>query len=114
MKTPKTRVHFDTIVEVLEHGNWSAVQHSTNFSDRGLFIETIAPLPVESKISVRIKFQGDPIYIELSGVVRWARHRPDDEGRRAGMGIEFTGTEEQFASLERKVANYSRHRKTTT
>lgn len=65
---------------------------ATTLGGGGLFIETAAPLPRDTRVEVRFRLAADAQTHRVSGRVVWC-HTPASSGgigRATGMGIEFT------------------------
>jgi c-di-GMP-binding flagellar brake protein YcgR len=74
---------------------------SKTLSVGGIYISTAQPLPIDTKIFMRIHFdqQGEE-YINVEGVVRYAQPK-------RGMGIKFINLrEEDRKKIEARVENY--------
>jgi uncharacterized protein (TIGR02266 family) len=83
------------------------VAYSTNLSKGGLFIETGAPLPVGTALSLRLRLP-EGTTMDVDGVVAWIRARPSDDGRPPGMGIELGTPDERYGTVvDQIVARFS-------
>lgn len=58
----------------------------------GAHIQTTEPPRLDARVRVQLSAPTAWDPLDLTGVVRWARMRPDDEGE-AGFGVEFDGVE---------------------
>jgi uncharacterized protein (TIGR02266 family) len=62
----------------------------TRLATGGVFIATTSPLPVGTKIALRIHIEESDSEIEVDGVVVSTNLSPDFEAGRKGMGIRFS------------------------
>lgn len=75
-------------VEVLA-GEQRTVATTRNISLGGVFVETTAPLPLQTRLQIRFRIPTQPEPIEVSGEVRWVE--PGEGDQLPGMGIRFQG-----------------------
>jgi uncharacterized protein (TIGR02266 family) len=75
-------------VEVIA-GNQTHTATTGNISLGGLFVETSAICPLQSRVQVRFRIPTQPEPIEVSGEVRWVEAGGPDQA--AGLGIRFQG-----------------------
>jgi uncharacterized protein (TIGR02266 family) len=75
-------------VEVLA-GELRTVATTRNISLGGVFVETTAPLPLQTRLQIRFRIPTQPEPIEVSGEVRWVE--PGEGDQLPGMGIRFQG-----------------------
>jgi uncharacterized protein (TIGR02266 family) len=75
-------------VEVLA-GERNCTATTGNISLGGLFVETNATFPLQTKLQVRFRIPTQPEPIEVSGEVRWIE--PGGPNQPAGLGIRFQG-----------------------
>ncbi len=55
----------------------------------GLFLDTVAPLPVGTAVHLEFELPGRPEAIRVDGLVVWVREGFDPKGYSPGMGIQF-------------------------
>ena len=72
-------------------------EFTRNVNEGGLFIETEAPPPMETRVALEFKLPGSDAPIRARGRVTWIRGASPEEGP-AGMGVEF----EQLGSEARQ------------
>lgn len=72
-------------------------EFTRNVNEGGLFIETDAPPPMETRVALEFKLPGSDAPIRARGRVAWIRGASPEEGP-AGMGVEF----EQLGSEARQ------------
>ena len=75
-------------VEVIA-GNETRTATTGNISLGGLFVETSAIYPLQSRVQIRFRIPTQPEPIEVSGEVRWVEAGGPDQA--AGLGIRFQG-----------------------
>jgi type IV pilus assembly protein PilZ len=75
-------------VEVLV-GEDRHVATTRNISLGGVFVETTAPLPLQTRLQIRFRIPTQSEPIEVGGEVRWVE--PAGEEQLPGMGIRFQG-----------------------
>ena len=85
------------------------IEHTTNISRGGIFIETEHPLPVGAQLAIQFDAEGSEGAIELEGEVMWVNAwRTDGENPNPGMGIRFTnlsdGDRETISSIVKAIA----------
>ncbi|MGB6992878.1 MAG: PilZ domain-containing protein, partial [Thermoanaerobaculia bacterium] len=75
----------------LQHGGDKPTESSftSNVSMGGLFVQTLKPKPVGSKLRFELRIQSDAPPIKGFGEVRWIRVRDQGRGAPAGMGIQI-------------------------
>lgn len=79
---------------------------SKDVSTGGVFIRTSAPLPVGTRVRLRLALPGDALPVALDGVVEWERGLHESESGPAGMGVSFeNASPELVAGLRRLVAD---------
>lgn len=79
------------------------VAYATNLSRGGLFLETGTPLPVGTRIGLRLRAP-DATAIDLTGIVAWVRPASVSEGHAPGMGIEFETPESAYGPVVDQIA----------
>ncbi len=72
-------------------------EFTRNVNEGGLFIETEAPPPMETRVALEFQLPGSEEPIRARGRVAWIRGASPEEGP-AGMGVEF----EQLGSEARQ------------
>ncbi len=83
---PRLRAHFGFELRD-ERGSGAAMKtHAADISGRGCYVETLVPLPLGTPLSITF-------WIDSDKIVTSAMVRSSDPG--VGMGIEFTGLNEQ-------------------
>ena len=75
-------------VEVLV-GEDRQVAATRNISLGGVFVETAAPLPLQTRVQIRFRIPTQSEPIEVGGEVRWVE--PGGAEQLPGMGIRFQG-----------------------
>lgn len=55
----------------------------------GLFVDTVAPLPVGTPVSLEFALPGQTALVKVEGQVVWVRPEFDPKGFSPGMGIQF-------------------------
>jgi type IV pilus assembly protein PilZ len=75
-------------VEVLV-GEDRHVATTRNISLGGVFVETTAPLPLQTRLQIRFRIPTQSEPIEVGGEVRWVE--PASAEQLPGMGIRFQG-----------------------
>jgi type IV pilus assembly protein PilZ len=71
-----------------------ALEHATNISRGGIFIQTDDPPPLESKVQVELQLPGDPVAVLTNGIVV---HRQLAVGGKApGAGVQFVDASDGF------------------
>jgi type IV pilus assembly protein PilZ len=75
-------------VEVLV-GEDRQVATTRNISLGGVFVETTAPLPLQTRLQIRFRIPTQSEPIEVGGEVRWVE--PGGGEQPPGMGIRFQG-----------------------
>lgn len=83
-----SRVKKEVKIEVRDSESMT-LSTTRDISNGGIFISTPEPVKVGSELEMSIQRPGSDS-IAFKGVVRWIREDGSD-GRKAGMGIEFTG-----------------------
>ena len=68
-----------------------------NISERGLFIRTQNPLPIDSEIEVKLYFPDIEKPFNFVGVVRWVREAAAEVP--AGMGVELKNPDKKNLKL---------------
>lgn len=66
-----------------------------DISAGGVFIETDAPLPIDSPCALRLTLPGDTVVMDMQGRVVWTKQ--SSNSFPAGMGIHFTNMDPQHA-----------------
>lgn len=68
---------------------------TSNISEGGLFVATEALCDVGTELEFEFALTGDPPPMKVRGIVRWVRESNDfTSDVPAGMGIEFTGLDD--------------------
>jgi uncharacterized protein (TIGR02266 family) len=80
------------------------VAYSTNLSKGGLFVETSAPLPIGTSVTLRLKTPHSQA-CEVEGMVAWIRAEARGPGQPAGMGIDVETPPEQYGSVVDEIAH---------
>ena len=65
-----------------------------NISKGGMFLRSESPLRPGSQLRLVFSLPGNPVLFDIIGEVRWVRRAKRGQG--AGMGIEFTGLDENI------------------
>ncbi len=81
--------------------------YTKNISKGGTFIKTERPLPVGTNFIFKLYVPRIDQALDLRGQVRWTKKQGDtehaDQGPEAGMGIRFSGENEQLERVARIV-----------
>ncbi len=78
----------------------------SNLSSGGVFISTVSPLPIGSKVELKIKISQTGAEIELPGVVVSNNAGPDLSTEKRGMGVRFSElTPEMLEQIHALYAN---------
>jgi uncharacterized protein (TIGR02266 family) len=75
----------------------------TNVSHGGVFIKTVSPLPIGTKLRICIRIAETEAQIELPGVVVSHHVGPSWDTREAGMGVAFVATDPEIAKQINKL-----------
>jgi len=70
---------------------------SSNFSESGLFLRTIKPLPVDTQVEVSIELPDNTVS-RLKGTVRWSL-KSAMKTARSGMGIEISENDRHYVNF---------------
>lgn len=85
----------------IRHAKEARKYYAVSLSEGGIFVRSIEPLPVGSKVEVSIKLKG-PKPISLKGQVIYQKDVYTDVFKSlAGMGIEFKGVVKKHAKMLR-------------
>jgi uncharacterized protein (TIGR02266 family) len=79
------------------------VAYTTNLSKGGIFVDTTAPLPIGTVVSMRLRAPNMPP-CELHGTVAWLRPESTGPGQPAGMGIVIDTAAEQYGAVVDQIA----------
>ncbi len=87
-----------------EEGGNFLYEYSKNISAGGIFIETRTPLPVGTTVEMRFQPPGASGVIDVVGKVVWVNpYREGEENPNPGMGIQFTGLDDEQRDLIAQV-----------
>jgi len=75
----------------------------TNVSHGGVFIKTVSPLPIGTKLRICIRIAETEAQIELPGVVVSHNVGPSCDTREAGMGVAFRATDPEIVKQINKL-----------
>ncbi|MGD0836949.1 MAG: TIGR02266 family protein [Polyangia bacterium] len=70
-------------------GNDRLTATTGNISLGGLFVETLRPFALQTRLHIRFRIPTQPEPVEATGEVRWIE--PGGPGQPAGMGVRFQG-----------------------
>jgi uncharacterized protein (TIGR02266 family) len=75
----------------------------TNLSHGGVFIKTVSPLPIGSKLRICIRIAKTEAEIELPGVVVWHNLGPCCDTLESGMGVAFEASDSEIVEQINKL-----------
>lgn len=79
------------------------VAYTTNLSKGGIFVDTTAPFPIGTVVSMRLRAPNTPV-CEVHGTVAWLRPESTGPGQPAGMGIVIDTPPEQYGAVVDQIA----------
>lgn len=79
----------------------------TNLSHGGVFIRTISPLPIGSKLRICIRIAETEAAVELPGVVVWHNLGPSCDSVESGMGVAFAATDSEIVAKINELFAYA-------
>jgi type IV pilus assembly protein PilZ len=88
------RLHHEIPVAYKSVGSFLS-DWATNISQGGLFINTRNPLPVGTSVKILIQLPGTSFPCELAGRVTRVAEFDNHANMVPGMGIEFTGVDDE-------------------
>src|SRR4029077_8417865 len=74
-----------------------------NLSKGGIFVDTTAPFPIGTVVSMRLRAPNTPV-CEIQGTVAWLRPESTGPGQPAGMGIVIDTAPEQSGAVVDEIA----------
>ncbi|MEE2829535.1 MAG: TIGR02266 family protein [Myxococcota bacterium] len=85
------------------------IEHATNISRGGIFIETEHPLPIGAQLAIQFQAEGSEEPIQVEGEVMWVNAwKEGGENPNPGMGIRFTNLSDSdratIASIVKSIA----------
>ena len=82
------------------------ISYSLNLSKGGIFIETPAPLPIGTPLTLQIEIPGTKEICSIGGTVAWTRTETDDNNL-SGMGVAFDALDETVGHhIDNMVAGF--------
>ena len=97
-KRDSERIKIDIKSEVHSE-NFMTFSTVADLSKGGIFIYTLEPLSLDSKVKMSIQIS-EKNFLGVEGVVKWIK---DDDGSKSGMGIEFDNmTKDKFKIIENR------------
>jgi len=88
-RVTRDRVAMETAIDLRSESNFFT-GFSTNLSEGGVFIATLAELPAGTSVELSLTLPGQPV-MPVRGVVRWIREANDlAPERMPGLGVQFT------------------------
>ncbi|MEW5978960.1 MAG: PilZ domain-containing protein [Acidobacteriota bacterium] len=81
-----------------ESGGQSCLASWTDLSEGGIHIQTMTPLPVGTRVKMRIRLEPEGTFYHAVGIVRHSL-------LAVGMGIEFTGLHPGAKRIIREMAD---------
>lgn len=79
----------------------------TNLSHGGVFIKTVSPLPIGSKLRICIRIAETKAQLDLPGVVVWHNLGPSCDTCESGMGVAFAATDAEIVAQINKLFVYA-------
>jgi len=79
------------------------VAYTTNLSKGGIFVDTTAPFPIGTVVSMRLRAPNMPP-CEVQGTVAWLRPESTGPGQPAGMGIVIDTAPELYGAVVDEIA----------
>lgn len=102
-EAPKMRVKYKS-------GSTFQKNYLKNLSSGGIFIKTVNPLPLDSKIHLLFEIAEKDLNFEVKGVVVW-EDATGATGKDPGMGVKFTNVKPEVADIIENLVfgSISRH-----
>ncbi len=101
-KRKHPRVDKEVKIEVRDPENLTR-STSRDLGNGGIFISTPEPMKIGTELELSLQLPGSEL-VNLKGVVRWVREEEAD-GKKAGMGIEFSEPTEDKLNIIKKLSD---------
>ena len=96
----RTSIHLE--VAYKESGSFIK-SYMLNVNGGGLFIKTATPLPLDSKVTLRLTLPGDTEAMDLEGIIVWTNPKGGKNSFPKGMGVKFLNIKSEHAKKINKL-----------
>ncbi len=101
-----SRIKFQILMDYSDHES-ILFDFCNDLSTGGVFIETITPLPVGTKVNISFTLPPHNQPFKSKALVRWIRTTRESSDKPAGMGVLFVGqSDEERKTLEDHIKFY--------